>query len=144
MISNGAYPFSLIWTDLHEGSWWGSCGSWDSPWWWRNRRSPSWARHNLVGNRWPKIFEVKMDFEGCCHSSVDSSAPSILSPHVRVPSTSPTLLWIYILIVSFWKDKKTKRGRDWPIFKKNVFWRNWANPTTWTWLIQPFVIIVLT
>ena len=34
---------------------------------------------------------------GCRHSSVDSSAPSILPPRIRVPSTSSMLFSIYII-----------------------------------------------
>ena len=45
-------------------------------------------------------FEQKrkiIKFKGCRHSSVDSSAPSILLPRVRVPSTPSTLFSIYIV-----------------------------------------------
>ena len=56
---------------------------------------------------------------GCRHSPVDSSAPSILAPWVQVPSTPSKLLSIYIDLCHVEKTKITKRGRDWPIFKKN-------------------------
>ena len=39
------------------------------------------------------------------YSSVDSSAPSILPPRVRVPSTPFTLLLIYIDLCCVEKDK---------------------------------------
>ena len=56
---------------------------------------------------------------GCRHSSVDSSASSILPPRVRVPSTQSILLHLYssncmfVTCIGIW----TKRYRDWPIFK---------------------------
>ena len=52
------------------------------------------------------------------HSSVVSSAPTILRPRVRIPST-PSMLFQFV--IDFWceKDKnKWKRGGDWPMFKK--------------------------
>ena len=49
----------------------------------------------------------------CHHRSVDSYAPSILQPWVRVPSTPFSLLSIYILIESCGKGKnKQNRGLD--------------------------------
>ena len=48
-----------------------------------------------------KVFlakEVRNNiFLGCRHNSVDSSAPSILPPQVRVPSTPSMLFSIYIV-----------------------------------------------
>ena len=44
-------------------------------------------------------------FMGCCHSSVDLSAPSILTVRVWVPSTPSTLLSICIWILSCGKDE---------------------------------------
>ena len=48
---------------------------------------------------------------GCHDSSVDSSAPSILTPQVRVPSTPSTLLPIYI---DFYHVEKTNINKKWP------------------------------
>ena len=47
------------------------------------------------------------DWKMCCHSSVDSSAPSILPPRTRIPSTSSMILSNYNWIVTYR-----------PIFKK--------------------------
>ena len=60
----------------------------------------------------------------CRHtSSVDSSAPSILPPRVRVPSTRSTLFMVKFCTTSSlcWEkdENKQKRGRVWPIFKKS-------------------------
>ena len=58
---------------------------------------------------------------GCRHSSVDLSAPSILPPRVRVPSTQSNLLSIYIWIVSCGKDEnKQKEAGIGPFLKKRI------------------------
>ena len=62
----------------------------------------------------------------CRHSSVDSSAPSILLPRVRVPSTPSTLFSIYsvqIVNLSFELESekyeiKQKEAGLGPFFKK--------------------------
>ena len=66
---------------------------------------------------------------GCRHSSVDSSAPSILPPRVRVPSTPSMLFLIYICHLN-WNVKGTKINKKrpgWPIFliinAKMLSWR---------------------
>ena len=75
------------------------------------------SKHSLEEPQ--KGCHVKNLLVGSSHSSVDSLAPSILPPRVRVPSTSTMLNSIYIWIDSFGKDKTDmKRGRDWPIFVK--------------------------
>ena len=54
-----------------------------------------------------------------CHSSMVSSAPTILWPLVRIPRTPSTL---FQFVIDLWCEKeenKQKRGRDWPIFKEN-------------------------
>ena len=62
---------------------------------------------------------------GSCHSSVDSSASSILLPWVWVPSTPPTLLPIYIWIVSCGKNEnKQKEAGIGPY--KNYWFRLWS------------------
>ena len=55
------------------------------------------------------------------HSSVVSSAPTILRPRVRIPSTPSMLFSICIEIVTRKRTKINKRGRDWPIFKRFLF-----------------------
>ena len=69
---------------------------------------------------------------GCCHSSVDLSAPSILLPWVRLPSMSSMLFSFtvkFVLYLSMQCEKRTKinkkRDRVWPIFydqQDSVFW----------------------
>ena len=77
------------------------------------------SKHSLEEPQ--KGCHVKNLLVGSSHSSVDSLAPSILPPRVRVPSTSTMLYSIYIWIDSFGKDKTDmKRGRDWPIFVKKT------------------------
>ena len=51
------------------------------------------------------------------HSSVVSSAPTILQPWVWIPST-PSMLFQFVLLKLQWKknENEQKRGRDWPIF----------------------------
>ena len=47
--------------------------------------------------------------EGCRHSSVNSLAPFILPPWIRVPGTPTMLLSIYISIVSCGKDENKQK-----------------------------------
>ena len=54
--------------------------------------------------------------KGCCHSSVDLSAPSILLPRVRIPSTPSKLF--HIIFELYWIDEN--KQKDWPIFLKNI------------------------
>ena len=59
-------------------------------------------------------------FLGCCHSSVDSSAPSIMLPQVRVPSTPSMLFSIYIKFKLYncnlnWNVKRTNINKKRPI-----------------------------
>ena len=65
------------------------------------------------------LARTKKRISGCHHSSVDSCAPSILPPWVRVPSTPSTLLSIYIWIASCGKDKKNKMRPGLAHFKIN-------------------------
>ena len=59
--------------------------------------------------------------EGCRHSSVDLSAPSILPPQVRIPSTSAMLLSNYIWIVTCIKDEnKQKEAGIGPFLTKKM------------------------
>ena len=61
---------------------------------------------------WTEMKKVKNIGQGCRHSSVDSSVPSILPPRVRVPST-PSMLFQLILFKLYichlnWNVKRTK------------------------------------
>ena len=55
-----------------------------------------------------KRFKWYKWFKGCRHSSVDSSAPTIMPLRVRVPSTPSTLFIIYSICAIFvmWKELK--------------------------------------
>ena len=67
---------------------------------------------------------------GSRYSSVDSSAPSIMLPRVRVPSTPSTLFSIYIVQIVYLsfelecekneKNKQKEAGIG-PFFKKNKY-----------------------
>ena len=78
--------------------------------------------HMSIGRRWAKfkfkvltwINTIKIVLLGCRHSSVDSSAPTILQSRVWVPSA---LLCFYNQIVMCKERNKQKRGRVWPIKK---------------------------
>ena len=70
----------------------------------------------------PSLVPRRLQWKGCRHCSVDLSAYSILQPQVRVPSTPSTLFYIWIAERT---KIKTKRGRDWPFFKK---WLHWSRP----------------
>ena len=61
----------------------------------------------LIPNNWLKFYKqpIKTILKlGCRHSSVDSSAPTILPPQVWVPST-PSTLFSFIIFV-MWKKQK--------------------------------------
>ena len=61
-----------------------------------------------------------MRYKGCCHSSVDSSAPSILLPRFQLPSTPSMLASNYFWIVMCRKDEnKQKEAWIGRFFKKN-------------------------
>ena len=64
-------------------------------------------------------IEHKVNQVGGRHSSVVSSAPTILQPRVRIPST-PSMLFQFVLLKLYREnnENKQKRGLDWPIFKK--------------------------
>ena len=67
---------------------------------------------------------------GCRHSSVDSSAPSIRLPRVRVPSTPSMLFSIYICHLN-WNVKRTKINKKRPglahFKKKQMYNINFAD-----------------
>ena len=74
------------------------------------------SRNNLRGeNNQLKIWAL-----GCHHSTVDSSAPSILHPQVRV-SAYHLSFYIFVIVSCGMDENKRKRGRDWPI-KKSEHW----------------------
>ena len=69
----------------------------------------------------------------CCRSSVDSSAPSILSPWVRIPGTPSMLLWHVEKTTRIWAEK----GRNRPIFlkkRRSLFFNRclWFESVKWT------------
>ena len=76
----------------------------------------------LIPNNWLKFYKqpIKTILKlGCRHSSVDSSAPTILPPQVCVPSTPSTLLpfIVFVLYLSCEKkENKQKEARRGPIF----------------------------
>ena len=74
-------------------------------------------------------MSTKKGFVGCRHSSVDSSALSILPPQVRLPSPPSTLLSFtvkFVLYFSLQCEKRTKinkkEGGFGRYFKKVGFW----------------------
>ena len=69
------------------------------------------------------VLIIKNSYWGCRHSSVDSSAPTILLPRVRVPSTSSTLFHLQYLCYIFHVKRmkiKQKEARFGPFFKKRI------------------------
>ena len=87
-------------------------------------RKEFWMKKNIImklGSTlwWETVYEQRLlIFMGGRHSSVVSSAPTILLPRVWIPSTPSTL---FQFVIDLWCEKdenKWKRGRDWPIFKK--------------------------
>ena len=89
----------------------------------KGRCSYSSTRYLSLTSNYPQPIDVyflsllRTEQLGCCHSSVDSSMPSILPPRVRVPSTPFTLLSIYIWTVSRWKDDN--KPKEAHFLKKN-------------------------
>ena len=73
------------------------------------------------------LLLVKRSISGCRHSSVDSSAPSILLPRVQVPSTPSMLLSIYIDLCHEEKTKINKKAGIGPFFKRKR--PEWVWPT---------------
>ena len=59
---------------------------------------------------------------GCRHSSVDSSAPTILPPWVHIPSTPSTLFIVKFVLYLCWEkdENKQKEAGFGPFFKKTV------------------------
>ena len=77
---------------------------------------------------------------GCRHSSVDSPAPTILTPRVQIPCTSSTVIsFIVVLVLYFFcfvKKTKINEKRVWPYFLNDQFlygltcWILLTNPDT--------------
>ena len=61
---------------------------------------------------------VKNDSRGCRHSSVESSAPTILPPRVRVPSMPSTLFHLFVLYLSCEKNENKQKEAGFGPFKK--------------------------
>ena len=81
------------------------------------KRGPEWL------NRFKTNFPASKNLQHC-HSSVVSSAPTIMRPWVRIPSTRSMLLSfiVFVLYLSCEKNEnKRKRGREWAIFIKKPF-----------------------
>ena len=66
---------------------------------------------------------------GCLHSSVDLSAPTILLPQIRVPST-PSTLFSFIVFVQYLSceknENKQKEAGFGPFKKINVTIKHWC------------------
>ena len=68
-------------------------------------------------------LQLKRLRQGCPHSSVDSSAPAILLPQVRVPST-PSMIFSFTVIVLYLlceKSKNKQKEAGFGPFKKTSF-----------------------
>ena len=57
---------------------------------------------------------VNDDTEGCCHSSVESPAPTILPPRVWVPSTPSMLLSFIVKFVRYLSCEKNEINKNRP------------------------------
>ena len=70
------------------------------------------------------LLLLKNSMWGCRHSSVDSSAPTILPPQVRVPSTPSMLyhLWYLCYICHLKRTKINKKRPGLAHFFKKVRW----------------------
>ena len=75
-----------------------------------------WIEHPLK-----MLTTIKSLRKVCQQGSVDSSAPTILPPRVRVPSTPSMLLSIYIDLCHVEKTKINKKeARIGPFLKRNI------------------------
>ena len=76
-------------------------------------------------NKYVKFVPQQVLGMGCRHSSVDSSAPTILPPRVRVPSTlsMPFSFKVFVLSLSCEKNenKNKKEAGFGPFLQKNKF-----------------------
>ena len=72
---------------------------------------------NVVAN----VFGEKNQREGCRHSSVVSSVPTILPPWIRVQSTPSTLLSfvVFVLFLPCEKDENKPKEAGFGPLKKN-------------------------
>ena len=86
-----------------------------------NRRT---LNNSLMGRFYIVMQRILFSL-GCCHSSVDSSAFTILMPRVRDPSTPSTLFSfiVFVLYLSCEKNKnKQKEAGFGPFFKEYYSW----------------------
>ena len=114
-----------------------TCGMWNLQHSYRRRLHVGKKKSNeknlcsLIKNR---TFKYR-----CCYSSVDLSAPSIMPPQVRVPSTPSTLFSIYIVQIVYLsfeleceKNKNKQKEAGIVPFKKRKLthleagWKGWV------------------
>ena len=62
------------------------------------------------------LATVKISFQGCRHSSVDSSVPTMPPPRVWVPST-PSMFFSFIVFVLYLSCEKNENNGFGPFFK---------------------------
>ena len=80
----------------------------------------------------------------CCHSSVDSSAPTILPPRVRVPSTPSMLLSFIVKFVLYLSCEKNEINKKRPglahfFIKKydhRVMNKKYTTPLPYSWDVE--------
>ena len=74
------------------------------------------------------IYQKPSQLLWCRHSSVNLSAPTILLPCVRVPSTSSTLLSFMVKFVIYLSRKRTKINKKRPglVHKKYIKTKNYC------------------
>ena len=85
----------------------------------KSKKVTSWRPDHQKQNLLNKILHLTFTGKGCCHSSVDSSATSILPPGFE--SQSHHLCFYHLLsnmcyICHVKRMKINERGRVWPIF----------------------------
>ena len=61
-------------------------------------------------------FKLENGCLECRHNSVDLSEPTILSPRVRVPSTTSTLLSLIVKFVPYLSCEMNESKQKWPVF----------------------------
>ena len=80
--------------------------------------------HNWIWkwNRQDRLKDKNINWGGR-HSSVVSSAPTILHPWVQIPST-PSVLFQFLLLKLWWEkdDNKQKEAEIGPFLKKTIYY----------------------
>ena len=74
---------------------------------------------------------------GCRHSSVESSAPTILPPRVRVPSMPSTLFHLFVLYLSCEKNENKQKEAGFGPFLEKMFQRIKTNLVKYVYRIGP-------